>query len=125
VISARPLSGRHIDHLGKLERVLQHATAFDLVLLDTAPLLLSADTTWLAGLADLTLVVVQASVTTRWEVKRTLTHLAASQPAAVGVVLNGVAVTEALFDRANVATEFAGATDAPVTTGSWWRRESA
>ncbi len=69
-----------------------------LVLTDTAPLVLSAETEYLARFVDCAIVVVESGVTTRAQLRDAASTLQRLDVAAVGFVLNRVALEKA--DRA-------------------------
>jgi Mrp family chromosome partitioning ATPase len=66
-----------------------------LVLTDTAPLAISAETEYLARFVDCAIVVVESGVTTRAQVLGTLNTLQRLEMAAVGFVLNRVGLAKA------------------------------
>jgi polysaccharide biosynthesis transport protein len=66
-----------------------------LVLVDTAPLVLSAETEYLSRSADGALVVIQSGVTTRAQLLATVNSLQRLEVGAVGFVLNRVSLTKA------------------------------
>src|SRR4051794_35161157 len=66
-----------------------------LTLSDTAPLVLSAETEYLARSVDGALVVIQSGVTTRAQLRATANLLLRLEVRAVGFVLNGVSRTKA------------------------------
>ena len=66
-----------------------------LVLTDTAPLAISAETEYLARFVDCAIVVVESGVTTRAQVLGTLNTLQRLEVAAVGFVLNRVGLAKA------------------------------
>ncbi len=63
---------------------------YDLIIIDSAPMLLVSDATTLAGRVDATLCVIRAGVTTRTAVERVSQMLERSGSYATGLVLNGV-----------------------------------
>lgn len=86
-----PLGGAGSPHLERLDRLRQLLAElrvrFDLVLLDAPPVLLSADATLLASLADATLLIVAAG-TEPGLLKRGIGLLQRADPAHFGVVFN-------------------------------------
>ena len=66
-----------------------------LVLTDTAPLALSAETEYLARFVDCAIVVVQSGVTTRAQLREAAATLQKLDVAAVGFVLNRVGLEKA------------------------------
>lgn len=66
------------------------AGRFDLVLVDTPPVMAVADATLVANLAGSTLVVVRADVTATAQVDETLKRLAHANARLAGGILNGV-----------------------------------
>jgi|GEM_PF-6122417 len=63
---------------------------FDVVIVDTPPVLGVADSTILCNLADATIFVIQASKNAKWLVRRARMELEAADAHIVGVVLNRV-----------------------------------
>ncbi len=93
VLTAGNMAGLPAQLLGgpQLERVLnglrQHA---DVVIIDTAPLLMFADTTLLLRAVDTTLAVVRANRTTESELRQMLDLLRQTEIGCMGMVLNSV-----------------------------------
>jgi len=74
-----------------LEQCLAEATAnYDMVLIDTAPMLPVVDTLWLARLAGTIYMVARYGVTSEGELIETCARLARANVELDGVVLNGV-----------------------------------
>ncbi len=73
----------------------QLAEQYEFVLLDCAPLLLSVDAELLIGLADATLLVVEAGALSKGEIKRALQALERLAPPTFGAILNRVQLVEA------------------------------
>lgn len=67
----------------------------DLVLADTAPLTVSAETEYLARMADCTIVVIESGVTTRAQLRATANRLQRLNTTAAGFVLNRVELAKA------------------------------
>lgn len=74
------------DKAAEIFKVL--ATGFDVILIDSPPLLPVADAQVLSGLADTVLMVVMAGKTTRGEVQRAMELLAQVDSRPTGIVLN-------------------------------------
>jgi cellulose biosynthesis protein BcsQ len=73
------------------EQALQQASVgYDVVLIDSDPMPTSANTEYLARVADATVLVVKAGTTTRQELRRAARLLERLQVAGVAVVLNKV-----------------------------------
>ena len=68
----------------------EHQENYDAVLIDGGPLLISADTEYLARIADGTVVVTQSGRTTRSQLKRSAALLEKLHVPGVAVVLNRV-----------------------------------
>jgi len=84
---------RHLATYGKLRSVLKQLNAhYDLILMDTPPLLLSADAELLGEIAGGVLLVVEAGVVMPGELKRAAQLLERLNPPVVGSVLNRVEV---------------------------------
>jgi Mrp family chromosome partitioning ATPase len=78
-----------------LQRVAAETERESLVLTDTAPLVISAETEYLARFVDCAIVVVESGVTTRAQVLGSLNTLQRLEVAAVGFVLNRVGLAKA------------------------------
>jgi hypothetical protein len=63
---------------------------FDVILIDTPPLRLSADAEYLASISDITLVVVEAGHATRRELTQEAALLGQIGTPSVGVIMSGV-----------------------------------
>jgi polysaccharide biosynthesis transport protein len=63
-------------------------TGYDIVLIDAAPILISAETEYLSRFADLTLLIVEAEKTTKAQLTRAARLLERLQIPGMGVVLN-------------------------------------
>ena len=73
------------------ERALQYASAgYDVVLIDSDPLPISANTEYLARVVDATVLVIKAGATTRQQLHRAARLLERLQVAGVAVVLNKI-----------------------------------
>jgi succinoglycan biosynthesis transport protein ExoP len=84
---------RRLAHIGAIGAFLDSLRAsYPIILIDAPPLLLSGDTEYLAGVADVTLLVAEAQVVTKAEVRRAARTLEQLNPRAVGAVLNRVRV---------------------------------
>jgi succinoglycan biosynthesis transport protein ExoP len=82
----RPAETLRVDAMRSLlQRFSEH---FDVIIIDTPPALVSADSAILAPLADDVLMVVRAGCTDRDAVERTWQHLTAAGARVVGAVLN-------------------------------------
>lgn len=76
---------------GHLRSVIEDARgAYDLVIVDSPPVLAVSDALWLAGLSDGVLVTARAGKSTRRKLSQTISSLGASHAPVVGVALNGV-----------------------------------
>lgn len=71
------------------------AEATRLVLTDTAPLLISAETEYLARYADATILIVESGVTTGEQLRKTAETLQRLHASAVGIVLNRIRLQHA------------------------------
>ncbi|HHB92777.1 MAG TPA: hypothetical protein ENK59_06155 [Thioploca sp.] len=84
---------RHLKTHGKLLNILKQLKRhYDLIIIDTPPLLLSADAELLGKLAGGVLLVVEAEATMPGELKRAASLLERLNPPVVGAVLNRVKV---------------------------------
>jgi Mrp family chromosome partitioning ATPase/uncharacterized protein involved in exopolysaccharide biosynthesis len=78
----------HLHNYGALPGILDGLrTRYDIVLLDAPPVLLSADTEFLACLADVTLLLIAAGETLPGDVKRGVEILRKVDPKAVGFIV--------------------------------------
>lgn len=93
----QPGTARTTRSLALLQQLAQEAKAQDesLVLTDTAPLTLSAETEYLARNTDCAIVVMEAGVTTRAQLRATAHALQRLDVGAVGFVLNRVGMAKA------------------------------
>ena len=87
----RPL-GTLAQYRGALSALTEQ---YDFVLIDAAPVLLSVDTELLVGLADATLLVVEAGALSKGEIKRAVQALERLSPPTFGAILNRVKLIEA------------------------------
>ena len=76
------------DRLGALVRELRQA--YDLVLVDTSPLLAVTDPSVIAVVMDAVLLVVRAAVTRRLDAERSQDLLKALETPVLGLVINGI-----------------------------------
>jgi polysaccharide biosynthesis transport protein len=84
---------RHLATYGKLRTVLKQLNKhYDLILMDTPPLLLSADAELLGEIAGGVLLVIEAGSTMPGELKRAAQLLERLNPPVVGSVLNRVKI---------------------------------
>jgi hypothetical protein len=84
---------RRLAQIGSMGAVLDSLRErYSIILIDAPPLLLSADTEYLAGIADVTLLIAEASAVTKPEVRRAARTLERLAPGAVGAVLNRVRI---------------------------------
>jgi Mrp family chromosome partitioning ATPase len=80
---------RHLTSYKRLAAVLQQLRErYEVILLDAPPVLLSADTEFLAGVADATLLVVRSQQVRPGELKRAVVTLERIDPPLVGVIVN-------------------------------------
>jgi succinoglycan biosynthesis transport protein ExoP len=88
-IGVGDIEGRaHLGGIDALALVFQQINRlYSVVLIDTAPLLLSAETEMMVGLADATLLVVQAAGISKAEIKRASQTLERLAPPVVGAIL--------------------------------------
>ncbi|MDM8569107.1 hypothetical protein QUF50_06315 [Thiotrichales bacterium HSG1] len=87
------IQSRHLNTHGKLLDVLkQLKNHYDLIIIDTPPLLLSADAELLGKVAGGVLLVVEAEIITPGELRRAASLLERLNPPVVGAILNRVKV---------------------------------
>lgn len=93
-ISVGQAKGRQpLATIGELRRVFTElAQTYEMILLDAPPLLLSADTELLIGLADATILVIEAESAHKGEIKRAARVLERLSPPVVAAILNRVRV---------------------------------
>lgn len=83
----------HLAECGRLAAVLERLdAAYDLVLIDAAPIRLSADTEFLVGLCDATWLVVRALLAEVGEVKGAAGRLERAGPPAIGLIMTGLRI---------------------------------
>jgi succinoglycan biosynthesis transport protein ExoP len=86
-------SKRYLATYGRLRPLIEQLnTSYDLIILDTPPLLLSADAELLGKVAGGVLLVIEAGVVSPGEIKRAAQLLERLNPPVVGSVLNRVKV---------------------------------
>jgi Mrp family chromosome partitioning ATPase len=105
----------------QLEGLLQH---YDLVVVDAAPILLSADTEFLVPRVHTAVLVVQARSVIRGEVRRAGQVLSRLDPPAAGAILNRVSLFQGGGYFTELAHEYTTGTRRPPTRWSspWlWR----
>ena len=84
---------RRLGEIGEMTRILDNLRSrYPIILIDAPPLLLSGDTEYLTGIADVTLLVAEAQAVTKAEVQRAGRMLERLCPGAAGAVLNRVRV---------------------------------
>lgn len=96
--NAGPFTAEHgTRSLALLRRVTEESDTQDesLVLADTAPLLISAETEYLARFVDCAIVVAESGATTRAELRATVDALQRLDVSAMGLVLNRVSLATA------------------------------
>lgn len=80
-------------NLGQLPRIFEQLAAqYDLLIIDAAPIRLSADTEYLVGICDATWLVVRAGVAQIGEVKGSAARLEKADPPAVALIMTGLPV---------------------------------
>lgn len=93
-IAETPQEGQEMPGAGSMDPVAralnQAGQQYDVVLIDANPLLISANTEYLARVSDATVLVVRSSSTTRQELTRSARLLERLEVAGVAVVLNKV-----------------------------------
>jgi capsular exopolysaccharide synthesis family protein len=83
-----PRAAEHLAGPGMKELLEQLSEQYDMVILDTSPLLVAADATVLGAIADGVLLVVRATTTERGAVQQAMHHLSLVGARVVGTVLN-------------------------------------
>jgi polysaccharide biosynthesis transport protein len=118
----QPMSERANEEAG--EQAGGQVAEKGLVLTDAAPLLISAETEYLARFADAAIVVVESGTTTRDQLRAVATALERLNVAAVGFVLNRVGMEKATPEFRASVRAMEEHLDAQVQPASW-RHESA
>jgi uncharacterized protein involved in exopolysaccharide biosynthesis len=96
---AVPRKTQESSNSGSMARTVHHVgEQYDVVLIDASPLPISANTEYLARVADATVLVVKSSATTRQELDRAARLLDRLEVSGVAVVLNQIS-----HDRADSA----------------------
>lgn len=96
IFLGQPGSGQNLPALSRMRDLLAAVSRqFDVVLVDGAPLLSSADAEYLAGVCDATVMVVRAGTTTRKHLDDVGGLLKKLNPANVGLILTRVATKPA------------------------------
>jgi polysaccharide biosynthesis transport protein len=86
---AQPFSPKLIPPINLLDQAFKDLTTdFDVVLIDCAPILISAETEYLARFADVTLLIAEAEKTTKAQLFRSARLLERLQIPGMGVVIN-------------------------------------
>lgn len=81
---------------GLLERARD---AYDLVIIDSPPVLAVSDALWLAPVADATILVARAEKSRRERLRRAIAAMNATPAPVLGLVLNGVALARSPYDE--------------------------
>ena len=80
---------------GTAQQLLQHAaTQYDLVIIDSAPVLVASDTAILAPLVGAVFLIARAEVTSLSELQESVKRLAQSGAQAKGVIFNGLNISK-------------------------------
>jgi succinoglycan biosynthesis transport protein ExoP len=126
-VIAQPFSPKLTPLTNLMDQAFKDLTIeYDIVLIDATPILISAETEYLARFADVTILITEAGNTTRAQLVRTARLLERLQIPGMAVVLNKIP-----YCRVNSATrEDVSAFEARVEKGNlkWnpsWTRESA
>lgn len=111
---------KNLPDIQNLIEILRQATAmYELVLVDLPPILVSVDAEYIARVADVVVLVIEAEAVTRGELRRAATSLERLKVSAVSAVLNRVRADAASGLARNALLEFqTGATE----TRSKWSR---
>ena len=84
---------RQLAHIGAIGAFLDGLRSrYPIILIDGPPLLLSGDAEYLASIVDVALLIAEAQVVTKAEVRRAARTLERLNPHAVGAVLNRVQI---------------------------------
>lgn len=113
---------RSLPSLRQLGPILQEiASRYALVILDAPPISLAADTAFLVGVTDATILVIEAEALTRPVLQRVVRTVERLKPAAVGCILNRVRVYGRGGYFASMIAEFqTGQKEPPSTLLSPW-----
>ncbi len=85
-----PTDGQLYAYDALKKAIAQLQQRYDVVILDAAPLLISADAEYFAGFADITLMLIKAMDVRPGELKRAAGILEKANPKAVGFIVTGV-----------------------------------
>lgn len=101
----------HLHNYARLRVLLDELKArYDVILLDTPPVLLSADTEFLASLADVTLLLIGAGQVVPGDLRRAVGILQKIDPAAVGFIVTHLEIYKGGGYFAQLLTDY-GAVD--------------
>ncbi len=114
---------RNLPDIQRLVEVLRDAaTAYDMVLVDLPPILVSVDAEYIARVADVVVLVVEAESVTRAELVRAASTIERLKVTAVSAVLNRVRARSAGgFARAALQEFRTGSTAPPSGLARLWR----
>jgi succinoglycan biosynthesis transport protein ExoP len=99
-VIAQPFSGKITPLTNFMDQAFKDLTTdYDVVLIDAAPVLISAETEYLARFADVTILIAEAGITTKAQLVRATRLLERLQIPGMAAIINKVA-----FCRANRAT---------------------
>jgi succinoglycan biosynthesis transport protein ExoP len=85
-----PTDGQLYAYDALKKAIAQLQQRYDVVILDAAPLLISADAEYFSGFADITLMLIKAMDVRPGELKRAAGILEKANPKAVGFIVTGV-----------------------------------
>jgi MinD superfamily P-loop ATPase len=89
VVVAQPFSPQLTPLINFMDQAFKDlTTGYDIVLIDAAPILISAETEYLARFADLTMLIVEAEKTTKAQLTRAGRLLERLQIPGMGLVIN-------------------------------------
>ncbi len=92
-IATGVLPNEHLSDCARLGAVIQQLSGgYDLMLIDAAPIRLSADTEYLVGVCDASWLVVRAMHARLGEVKGSAARLEKAAPPAIGLIMTGLPV---------------------------------
>jgi succinoglycan biosynthesis transport protein ExoP len=94
VVVTQPFSPKLTPLISFMDQAFKDLTiGYDVILIDAAPILISAETEYLSRFADLTVLIVEAEKTTKAQLIRTARLLERLQVPGMGVVINKLSTT--------------------------------
>ncbi len=106
--------GTNLPEIKNLEGILRHAAdAYDIILVDTPPILVSVDAEIIACTADVVVLVIEAESATKEELRRAAKSLERMNVRAISTLLNRVRLSEPSGAASTALQEFRTGAAAP------------